>query len=219
MNIYELEKCKMSCALAYALGLIFPLYKVKPLEGKEYILGSINHNSGKITQDEINQHYEKVFKLFKEDLGNEKIQINANKTNYYNLTNKEGFSILIEKLNVSKEDCVNILTEKTNEIKNSTEKIKAEFVKGCFDGRSSWDKTAHYLSIDVDRDYNKQDIIIEIIESVGIDINNNRRDINHEKNDQLRIKYESLPTFMSKIGFYSSCRNSIVKHAMNELER
>ena len=126
-------------------------------------------------------------------------------------------SVLIEKTDIPQWQCLRILTEKVNEIKNETVEIKKEFVKGCFDGRASWDTTAHYLAIDVDREYPRQDLIIEIIESLGIHLNINRRDKNHKKNDQIRIKPDTLPQFMSSIGLYSACRKNIVEMAMKTL--
>lgn len=214
MNINELGNNKMNRAVAYALGLIYPLYKEKTIDGKEYILGCVNHNPGKVTQDEINSHYLKVYELFENCLGESAPVLKANKTVNYTLSRKLGFTVLIEKTDVQKEKTINILTAKVKEIKNASDDIKREFVKGCFDGRASWDTTAHYLSIDVDRDYDRQDLIIDIIASLGIELNCNRRNLNHEKNDQIRIKSDSLKKFMSNIGFYSVCRERIIENAI-----
>lgn len=217
MNISELENAQMNKALAYTLGLIFPLYKEKNLNAREYILGCVNHNAGKVTQDELNKHFRDVYKLFKECMGSDAPEIKTNKTAEYTISPKEGFTVLVEKTGVSEEECIKILTKKVREIKVASEEIKKEFVKGCFDGRASWDTTAHYLSIDVDRVYGRQDLVIEIIESLGIAINNNRRNIHHLKNDQIRIKPDSLSYFMSNIGLYSACRTNIVERAMQLL--
>ncbi len=217
MNIKELENAKMNKALAYALGLIFPLYKEKKLNAREYILGCVNHNPGKVTQDELNKHFRDVYKMFKECMGSSAPEIKTNKTVDYTISPKEGFTVLIEKTYIPEDECIRILTKKVQEVKASSEDIRKEFVKGCFDGRSSWDTTAHYLSIDVDRVYDRQDLVIEIIESLGIAINNNRRDKNHKKNDQIRIKPDSLNHFMSNIGLYSACRTNIVKKAIQSM--
>ena len=217
MNIYELRDSQMNRAMAYALGLIYPLYKEKKLNAKEYVLGCVNHNPGKVTQDELNTHYRDVYKLFKDCMGKNAPDLKTNKTVDYTISPKAGFTVLIEKTNVSTDDTISILTDKVKEIKTDSSEIKIEFVKGCFDGRSSWDTTAHYLSIDVDRNYERQDLVIEIIESLGIDLNVNRRDLNHKKNDQIRIKPDSLNRFMSYIGLYSACRKNIVDNAMRSL--
>lgn len=217
MNIYELKDSQMNRALAYALGLIYPLYKEKKLNAREYILGCVNHNSGKVTQDELNEHYREVYQLFKQCMRENAPELKTNKTVDYTISPKEGFTVLIEKTNVAEDVCIDILTQKVKEIKMSSPDIKQEFVKGCFDGRASWDTTAHYLSIDVDRNYDRQDLVIEIIESLGIDLNVNRRDKNHKKNDQIRIKPDSLSRFMSYIGLYSACRKNIVDKAMRLL--
>ncbi|MBQ8325548.1 MAG: hypothetical protein IJX86_00630 [Lachnospiraceae bacterium] len=217
MNIKELQNTQINKALAYTLGLIYPLYKEKKLNGREYILGCVNHNAGKVTQDELNKHFRDVYKMFKECMGSSAPEIKTNKTAEYTISPKEGFTVLVEKAGVSEIECIKILTHKVQEIAKSSIEIKKEFVKGCFDGRASWDTTAHYLSIDVDRVYERQDLVIEIIESLGIVINNNRRDINHKKNDQIRIKPDSLDYFMSNIGLYSACRTNIVEKAMRLL--
>lgn len=217
MNIRELQNTQINKALAYTLGLIYPLYKEKKLDNKDYILGCVNHNAGKVTQDELNKHFRDVYKIFNVCMGNSAPEIRTNKAAEYTISRKEGFTVLVERTGVSKEQCIEILTQKVQEIKDSSIEIKKEFIKGCFDGRSSWDTTAHYLSIDVDRVYERQDLVIEIIESLGILVNNNRRAINHKKNDQIRIKPDSINDFMENIGMYSACRTSIVKKAIVSL--
>lgn len=217
MDIRELKDIQINKALAYTLGLIFPLYKEKKLNEREYILGCVNHNAGKVTQDELNKHFRDVYILFKECMGSLAPEIKTNKTAEYTISSKLGFSVLIDKTEVTQSESIEILMDKVEEIKNSSVEIKREFVKGCFDGRASWDTTAHYLSIDVDRVYERQDLIIEIIESLGVEININRRNINHAKNDQIRIKPDSLGYFMSNIGLYSACRISIVEKALQVL--
>lgn len=217
MNIVELKSCQINKALAYILGLIYPLYKEKKLGSKQYILGCVNHNYGKVTQSELAEHFKSVLQLINKDMKKNKPTLKSNKTSEYTISPKDGFTVLIEKNDVATDECLHILTEKVKEIKTSSEDIKREFVKGCFDGRSSWDKTAHYLSIDVDRDYDRQDLIIEIIESLHIKLNVNRRDKHHDKNDQLRIKIDSLDYFMSNIGLYSVSRRNIVENAMKNL--
>lgn len=211
MNIEIIKEQQLNRALSYALGLIYPLYKDKKISDKEYIVGSVNHNPGKITEDEINAHYKKVLNLIKSENMQELLELKTNKTSSFTISPKKGFSIIIEKGNLTTQTCNIILTNKVKEIRDSNLEIKKEFVRGCFDGRSSWDSTAHYLSIDVDRNYEKQDLIIEIVESLGVHLNNNRRALNHSKNDQIRIKPESLSFFEEKIGLYSVCREKIIK--------
>ena len=167
--------------------------------------------------DEIAAHYKDVFKLFNDCMGKSAPKLQSNKTANYTISPKLGFTVLIEKTNVTTDEALNILTAKVKEIKNASAEIKIEFVKGCFDGRSSWDTTAHYLSIDVDRNYTRQDLVIDIVESLGIVLNINRRAQNHQKNDQIRIKPDSLDRFMRDIGLYSACRRNLVTNAMLSL--
>lgn len=217
MTIKELEKIPINPALAYVLGLIYPLYKEKKLDGKDYIIGSVNHNSGMVTQTQLNEHYKSIKDLISKYMDKNKIILKTNKCDAYTISSKEGFSIILDKSGLSRDETIDILTRKVNEITNHTNELKKEFIKGCFDGRSSWDKTAHFLSIDIDRDYNRQDIIKGLLENQGINYNLNRRDLNHIKNDQLRIKFDSIPIFMSNIGLYSTCRTQILNYAIMKL--
>lgn len=217
MNIVELTDTQMNKAVAYILGLIYPLYKEKQLNEEEYILGCINHNSKMVTESDLSDHYISVSRLINKYMGQNKPLLKANKTADYLISPKKGFAVLIEKTDFTQEECIKMLSEKVEEIKYCSEEIKIEFVKGCFDGRGSWDKTAHYFSIDVDRDYNKQDLITEIVESLNVNLNVNRREENHTKNDQLRIKKESLDKFMVNIGLYSKCRKKIIESARENL--
>ena len=217
MNINELERQRINRGLAYTLGLIYPLYKEKKVKGKEFILGAVNHNSGKVSQDELNEHFKEVYNLLDDSMGDDAPQISSNRTVDYVLTPKQGFTVLIEKTGVNTDTCLSILTKKVTELKNSPSDIQKEFVTGCFDGRSSWDTTAHFLSVDVDRDYQRQDLIVDIITSFGINVNVNRRDKDHKKNDQIRIKGVSVNDFMHKIGLYSTCRKKQVENGLSKL--
>jgi hypothetical protein len=217
MTILELEQATINPGLAYALGLIYPLYKEKVLNGREYILGGVNHNSGKVTQSQLADHYKAVFELFAKNNLSSTLTLKTNKCPEYTITAKEGFTVLIDKTNVEKEQCLTILTKKVKEISVAEKNIKTEFVKGCFDGRSSFDTTYHFLALDVDRNYGRQDLIIHIIESLQIELNVNRREINHSKNDQIRIKPANLLYYISNIGMYSSCRKQIIEKALHTL--
>lgn len=217
MNIYELENHEMNLGLAYILGMIYPLYTTKKLNGKQYILGSVNHNHNMITQEEIDAHYLIIYNILKKYIGENKIDLKTNKCAEYTISPKKGFSMLIENTNVPDEKCIEIMTKRVKEIKDGSDELKIEFVKGCFDGRASWDKNVGFLSVDVRRDYEMQDLIQKIIKSLGIDLNINRRSENHKKHDQIRIKKNSINDFMKKINLYSVCRENIIKNAINNI--
>lgn len=210
MDISEMRTAQMSRALAYALGLSFPFYKSKKVNGVNYVLGCVNHNPGMITDEDLAKHFKSVKELFDTDLHTKTILIKDNRVN--KIQSKLGFSILINQRNYTDDECIDIMTDKVRGIEIGPEEYKIEFAKGCFDGRSSWDKTAHFLSIDVDRNYDRQNLMVRIIESLGININVNNRDINHPKNDQVRIKPDSLHYFMRKVGLYSTFRERQVEN-------
>lgn len=92
MNIREIEWCKMTPALAYVLGMIFPLCKTKKiaqLGEKEFLIGSVNHNSGMVSEEELNQHYLKVYQLLNKYDDIKQIELRTNKSVDYNVSPKE----------------------------------------------------------------------------------------------------------------------------------
>lgn len=215
MKLNELNNLKLNKAVAYIVGLSFPLFKTITIDNHHYMIGSVNHNPDKIDYADLSAHYLSILELFKECFC-ENIEILSNQNDKKNINLKTGFSILINIDGLTDEQSLQILSSITNKILKASEEIKKEFVKACFDGRSSWDTTAHYISLDVDRNYEKQDLIKTIIESFGIGVNINRRSIDHEKNDQIRIKKDSVEKFITNIGLYSICRMKIIQKGMNK---
>ena len=112
MNIREIEWCKMTPALAYVLGMIFPLCKTKKiaqLGEKEFLIGSVNHNSGMVSEEELNQHYLKVYQLLNKYDDIKQIELRTNKSVDYNVSPKEGFSIMIEITDVDMDEVIDII--------------------------------------------------------------------------------------------------------------
>ena len=210
MNIKELGDCNINPAVAYILGLIYPLYKEKDILTKSFLIGAINHQPGMINDEDLAVHFKSVKDLFDKYLGDNSVQITANQTDKYSVSPKAGFSILIEKTNFTKEECLGILDKKIQDLELSDDESRKHFVRGCFDGRSSFDTTTHYISIDVDRDELRQNQIERIINNVGLDVNINRRGVGHPKNDQIRIQKNCGEKFIKTIGFYSKRRTDIV---------
>lgn len=212
MKIKEIEK-EMTESIAYVVGMMYPLLKVGEIEGVRYVVGCVNHNKAYIENDEIIKHYQSVDSFMNKYDETKKIKIRPNKvTGKYTISIKEGFSILLDIDQLSEEDVLKIFERCLVKIKNSSDdEIKKKFVCGCFDGRSSFDKTACYLSIDVDRDHARQNMIKDVIESLNIKVNLNQRDLSHKKNDQVRIKKESIRLFMNKVGLFSARRDAILK--------
>lgn len=228
MTIEQFDKEPMSPTIAYIVGMILPLYKEKSLGATTYIVGSVNHNPSPrseilespntslsdISEAEIGQH----FKIINNLLNGLEVRILANRNDYGSISSKKGFSILIEKGTKTSDECKLILKKRLAEISNSSGEIKCNFIKGCFDGRSSIDcnkdrKIIRYFSVDVDRDHQLQDNISEIADSIGISLNLNRRDIEHRKNDQIRIKQEAFLLYEEKVGFFSPFRGRQLSNA------
>ena len=214
MKASEFLTSEITPATAYIIGLSIPLYKEKLLVGENYIIGAVNHNANMITEEEIAIHFKSVNSLFEEYLPNSDDFLVYNQSPIYGtIQPKKGFSVIIEK----DVEIYSKLVEYAKQILNKPENIKVAFVKGCFDGRSSFDTSRHFLSIDVDRNHNVQKVIEDIINSLGITVNLNQREYNHPKNDQVRIVPQSLRRYMVKVGFYSERRRKIVQDFLNTL--
>lgn len=214
MKASEFINSGITPATAYIIGLALPLYKEKLLRDRTYIIGAVNHNANMITEEEIALHFMSVNSLFEEYLPNADDSLIYNQSPIYGtIQPKKGFSVIIEK----DVDIYSNLVECSKQILYKPEDIRVAFVKGCFDGRSSFDTSRHYLSIDVDRDHDMQEIIKGIINSLGIFVNLNQREYDHPKNDQVRIEPHSLGKFMMKVGFYSERRRKIIQNYLNSL--
>ena len=214
MTISELEKITINPGIAFVLGLIYPLYKTgKTKESKEFIKGCVNYNE--ISDEELANHFKLVMN-FLEQSNIMNIDLKSNKQADFSISTKKGFSVIIWKENKSDEICMEILTNKILAIKNSDNiEVKKAFASGCFDGRSSFDTTMHFLALDADRVYSRQDLIKSIFEQLEIDLNLNRREITHPKNDQLRIKPKYLSKFLNEVGLFSKQRAEKIQHFLS----
>lgn len=209
MKISDYFKMGINPATSYILGLSYPLLKIKQIRGDFFILGSVNHNSNMITDQEIAVHFMEVSKLLSEYMNDplDLILVYNNSPIYGKLQSKQGFSIVMQ---LDIDDYEGQMKEMVIKLRNASEECRIQFTRGCFDGRSSFDTTRHFLAIDVDRDHNRQDIIAAVIETLGIGLDINRREKNHEKNDQIRIIPNRLALYMRKVGFYSVRRHNII---------
>lgn len=214
MTISELEQITINPGIAFILGLIYPLYKTGQSNDMEtFIKGCINYNA--ITEEELANHFKLVMN-FLEQSNIRNIDLKANKQPDFSISKKKGFSVIIWKENKSDKICMDILTKKVLEIKKSDNiEVKKAFARGCFDGRSSFDTTMHFLALDTDRIYSRQDLIKSIFEQLKIDLNLNRREINHPKNDQLRIKPKYLSKFLNEVGLFSKQRAEKIQHFLS----
>lgn len=217
MTILELKDATINSGLAYVLGLIFPLYKTgKNNKEETFIKGCINYNS--ITDEELAEHFKLVLNFLSAN-NLENIDVKSNKQDNFSISRKKGFSVLIWTLEKSDNECLDILFKKVTEIKNSkNNEIKKAFMKGCFDGRSSFDTTMHFVAVDTDRDYQRQDLIKSIFDDLDIDLNLNRREKDYEKNDQLRLKPKTLQKYLKEIDLYSNFRKQKIKNFIKREE-
>lgn len=215
MTIKELQKTKITPGLSYVLGLIYPLYKTgKNNKGEAFIKGCINYNS--VSEEDLAEHFRFVINFFNEN-SLENIDVKSNKQDGFSISSKKGFSILIWIENLKESECIKILTEKIQELKSSNDKeSKRAFARGCFDGRSSFDTTMHFLSVDTDRVYERQDLIKSIFDDLDIELNLNRRKINYQKNDQIRLKPKSISKYLKEVDLYSKTRKQALEKFIEE---
>lgn len=214
MTITELEQSSLNPGLAYVIGLIFPFYKTgKDNKGNEFVKGCVNYNS--VTEEALAAHFRSVLALLNEN-NLSSLQLLSNKQEEFSVSPKKGFSVLIYKENQKDDKCLDILLKKVNEIKKSENpQIQKEFMKGCFDGRGSFDTTMHFLSIDTDRDYERQNLIKEIFAQSNIDLNLNQRSMDYDKHDQIRIRPKDLQYFLNKIGLFNVMKKRQIENFLN----
>ena len=209
MKISDYFKMGINPATSYILGLSYPMLKIKQIRDDYYILGSVNHNPNMITDQEIAIHFMDVTNLLNQYISDplDMILVYNNSPIYGKLQSKQGFSVIMQ---IDVDDYKEKMEAMTVELQNASEECRIQFTRGCFDGRSSFDTTRHFLAIDVDRDHHRQDIIAAVIESLGIELNINRREPGYDKNDQIRILPKKLTRYMQKVGFYSVRRHKII---------
>lgn len=209
MKISDYFKMGINPATSYILGLSCPMLKIKQIRGDYYILGSVNHNPNMITDQEIAIHFMEVSNLLNQYISDplDMILVYNNSPVYGKLQSKRGFSVVMQ---LDIDDYKERMEAMVVDLQNASEECRIQFTRGCFDGRSSFDTTRHFLAIDVDRDHHRQDVIAAIVESLGIELNINRREPGYDKNDQIRILPQKLSRYMQKVGFYSARRHKII---------
>lgn len=218
MKLSEIENAELSSAICYIIGLIYPLTKEKDYGNHKYIIGSINHNVDMITDEELAAHFHTILNLFQnENIDTDCLKNNKSRDFGFSISAKKGFSVVIDATGYTSKKIQEVLTGKVRKIKESANEYKKEFAKGCFDGRASWDTTAKYFSVDVDRNHPKQDLIESIFNDFDIELNKNQRVIDHPKNDQLRIKPTSIEKYFDEIGTYSLARRKILENGIKTL--
>lgn len=194
----------VSKSKAYILGLTLPLFKqIKTKNNLVFVVGQVSHNANKIDETELLSHFRSVLKLIEEDDLEFEIKDNKHKLYGKSISSKVGFSvILLDDVKDSEIKLREILVEAID----WDESLKYMLIRGIFDGRSSVDTTYGYLSIDVDRNHIKQVELEKIINSIGLQVNINRRASDYKKNDQIRIIKRNKELFISKIGLFSIVR-------------
>jgi len=194
---------------AYVLGLIMANERFN-VNNKVYWQASIRHNPKQVEDIDLQAHLKSIQNICSV-LG---IDNNFQLIEYYKQRN-----INIEKYSAGKRGIIGAIQETSkgytitdliNDIKEalllSKPPIRQAFLVGVFDGRSSYDKTAKFISLDCDSDEIAK-FLSEILKSLEIPYNMNlsrdRKSGGKPRKSQLRIK--NL-IFLERIGYISPFR-------------
>lgn len=221
-------------ATAYIMGLIFTRIDLGHIVNSStiYCLGQISHNSNMATRDQIISHQISLTELIEKDgyttVGlieqNDNIKIIKSNSSSRK-SGKKGFCLVlkiddstiqpykngnnIEYLKLKEQ----LHTDLMYKISTITNNVLPYFIAGTIDGRSSYDTTAGYISIDIDRNYDRQREIEKLLNMVGIKFNINTRGnrVDVSKADQLR--YDDAKYILQNIPLISDIRkNNIISH-------
>lgn len=216
MTVQELENIPMSPALAYVLGLIFPLYKEVLNDYGSMILGCVSHNpqpnktpNKVITADQLRLHWSRVYDLLN-DIPKLQQSMKKNDSEIFRGAKLKpwGFSLFIQKNNIGTSAAKKIIHQRVDEISKTAVRsdIKKMFIRGCFDGRSSVDDNAGLLAVDMNLNEADLSMLNSIMNEFNLKMSNNHRNDSDPRNFQFRIKRESLRIFRNMIGLFSERR-------------
>ena len=207
MLIKMFNNSNLSEQEAYIVGLCFPkLFKGKYLN-EEYILGRIGHHTTKVsnkevTEDDILYHYV-LIKNYLSEFYNKNFIIRPARVIQPKVPSI-GFSLMFKMENdieKYKEKFIKLLKK----IKISEETVKKSFIKGMFDGRSSYDN-GKYMTLDVDNNLDTIEIIKDIVSNIFDDVNSFYNPRGNDGVPRLRLSLSNLQT----IKLFSPYRAKII---------
>ncbi len=183
-------------------------------ETSTYWIAPIRHNPTHYEHVDLEEHI-KYIKDIASHLGKEKL------THMTDFLTQQG--VKLPKFNAGKKGIVTLFKEQDptyaiNDFVSDIEQpllgsdpdVIRAFLVGAFDGRSSYDKTAKYISLDFDSTV-ARDILVKALTILGINFNLNQGNKARKRSNgnsaprkpQLRIKHLE---FLEKIGFISVIR-------------
>lgn len=213
------------------MGLMYPRIDIVDIDSiSNWVLaGTVAHQANTINDTQLTEHIMNIYEMFNKDKLAEYFPIEtSNNVKYLKLNGnlrkngKKGFIIYLEsEISKSKENNFQILQQKfdsylKNIIITIPDRFIDNFIVGTIDGRSSFDKSRHLVSIDIDRNIEKQNILSNIIAKSSIDaeINSRTGRSDASKSDQLRYSSKSLDR-ISHIGMLSCKRLADIKSALS----
>ncbi len=227
-NLVDIQNVGWNSGKAYILGLVYPKLSIAKIEDDldgYYLVGLVSHNANQIDETELTSHFLNVTKLIGESELNKSIllrnikdfKLMNRRSKVFRRSGKSGFGVLlkIKTINSDLDDFLNDINDTLNEIIKTIPSDYIDwFIAGTIDGRSSYDTTTNYIALDIDRDYEKQDILERILERSKYKYNLNKRDLYHEKEDQLRYDGSERERIINKIPLLSECRKKKIKESI-----
>ena len=200
--------------IAYFLGLLLANERTS-IGGNVYWLAPVRHNPKKFTMPDLRNHFNTVCT----------IAAKLNHTGYTHMVQTlRSHGIRTKKFNAGKNGFVTLFKQTTvgYTIDELVDDISAPLLKspshvcrafliGVFDGRSSYDKTAQYISIDLEERCSK-DLVEQVLNLFHLSINYNALPSARKRSNpasgrrkkQLRVR--DFEFFLRQIGYLSETR-------------
>lgn len=227
MKYNEFINWSWSNSKAYILGLLFTRIDIgiKTDSNKNYLIGQIAHNPNMVTNNDIMGHLMNLSELLLKDnidinnltIFNDNIKIVSDDINKGRRSGKKGFVVGFE-IDIDNENLERIKNKINTDLMELVKEIPDEHINyllaGTIDGRSSYDTTLGFISIDINRDYAKQELIRKTISKKNIGIQINARDKNHKKADQLRYSPDYIQNILDTIPLLSNARIKKIRSAL-----
>jgi hypothetical protein len=195
---------------AYFLGGIFAANESVTVREQKYYIAPVRHNSGYLTQEELERHFEHVRTSAKK-LSNETLMSQTIKTNGFDsgkFNRLQGFGTFFKTR--GQQSLIDMIPLIRTALFASSKEVQRSFIVGMFDGRGSIDinkknGTIRYIVLDCENTTVGR-FLCEVINHYHLDYNYNqardRLEGGNPRKDQLRIP--ASENFIMKIGLISA---------------
>ncbi|WP_394526919.1 hypothetical protein [Lacrimispora sp. JR3] len=194
---------------AYFLGGLFAANEAVTVREQKYYIAPVRHNSGYLTQEELEKHFEHV-KAISHKLSNETLMSQTIKKNGFDsgkFNRLQGFGTFFKTSGI--ETIEDMIPEVKRALFASSREVQRSFIVGMFDGRGSIDidkntNNIRYVVLDCENAVVGR-FLCDVVGNYGMSHNYNqareRLEGGRPRKDQLRIP--GAENFVLKIGFIS----------------